>query len=92
MPVTYAALSASALRNPYAPARTHRRLLAAPFLAEAKIGLAKSLCSQERSLDLAGIMNCNTQANERPVDINPQRIQGFQQNFACFTHELRVSQ
>ena len=36
------ALSASTLRNPYAPARTHRRLLAAPFLAEAKSTLPKA--------------------------------------------------
>ena len=42
LPVTYAALSASTLRNPYAPARTHRRLLAAPFLAEAKSALPKA--------------------------------------------------
>ena len=49
-PCETTALSASTLRNPYAPARTHRRLPAAPFLAEAKISLAKSLCSQERSI------------------------------------------
>ena len=49
-PCETTALSASALRNPYAPARTHRRILAAPFLAEAKSALPKSLCSQERSL------------------------------------------